>query len=217
MNSPVLPRAIGIFGGTFDPIHFGHLDAAEEVRCRLELEDMRMLPAGDPPHREAVYASAGQRLAMLELALRDYPGLAVDRRELDRQGPSYMVDTLAELRQSYPDRPLLLVIGQDAANALDRWHRWRAIPELAHLVVVSRPGQEAGGSPQLAAEFNDRWVHGHRELLDTVAGRALRLNARSRDISSSAIRRRLREGRTSLEDWLPGPVLNHIEAHGLYR
>ena len=112
--------AVGIFGGTFDPVHFGHLRAAVEAREKLQLDDFRLLPAGSPPHRGYTVASARQRLEMLRLAVAGCEGLAVDDREVRRSRFSYMVDTLAEIRAEEGDVPLLLLIGQDAANALDR-------------------------------------------------------------------------------------------------
>jgi len=129
-------RAIGIFGGTFDPVHFGHLRAAVEAREKLGLDDFRLLPAGEPPHRGKTSASAVQRLDMLRLAIAGCPGLQVDDREIRRAGSSFMVDTLEDLRRESPASPLLLLIGQDAANGLDRWHRWPALFDLAHLVVM---------------------------------------------------------------------------------
>ena len=110
-------RAIGIFGGTFDPIHFGHLRTAVEAMEKLGLTDFRMLPAGTPPHRSGTFAEAGHRKAMLKLALSSQAELVLDDREIRRQGSSFMVDTLAEIRSEQPGEPLLLIIGQDSANA----------------------------------------------------------------------------------------------------
>ncbi len=119
--------AIGIFGGTFDPVHFGHLRAAVETRELLKLEDFRLLPAGTPPHRSNTVASATHRLAMLRLAVSEQSGFTVDDREVRRGGNSYMVDTLREIRNETGDSPLILMIGQDASNVLDSWHQWRSI------------------------------------------------------------------------------------------
>jgi len=125
--------AVGICGGTFDPVHYGHLRAAVEAMEKLQLDDFRLLPAGAPAHRSNIFASAEHRLAMLELALRDYPDLVVDDREIRRSGLSFMVDTLSEIRAEKGDAPLILMIGQDAVNSLDQWHEWRSLFELAHL------------------------------------------------------------------------------------
>ena len=118
---------LGIFGGTFDPIHLGHLELAREVRDALELAAVRLIPAGDPPHRAAPVATAIHRLAMVELAIEDLPGLEVDRREIDRPGRSYTVLTLESLRAEDSARPLALIVGADAFAGFPDWYRWREI------------------------------------------------------------------------------------------
>jgi nicotinate-nucleotide adenylyltransferase len=206
---------VGLFGGTFDPVHRGHLQVAEEVRSVLELDDFRMLPAADPPHRRGTHASAGHRLAMLELALADHPHLTIDRRELDREGPSWMVVTLESLRREQAERPLLLVLGQDSANSLDRWHRWRELIRLAHLVIMTRPGQSPGYSAVLAESLAGREVRRRAELFSAPAGRVLHLEVTPLHISSTQVRTRAGEGR-SLTDLVPDAVAAYIERHGLY-
>ena len=129
-------KPIGILGGTFDPIHFGHLRSGLEVYESLEFEHIRLIPCGVPPHRELPIASNEQRLAMMRLAVEDNTKLIVDQRELQREGPSYTVDTLLELRQEFPDTPLCLIIGSDAFLGLDSWHQWKKIPQLAHLRLL---------------------------------------------------------------------------------
>ncbi len=131
---------IGIYGGTFDPIHYGHLRPALDVYQALPFSEIRFIPCGEPPHREAPHANRQQRLAMLRLALANQSVFRVDERELRRKGPSFMVDTLKELRAECGQQPLCLIIGFDAFLGLERWHQWQAIPELAHLVVTHRPG-----------------------------------------------------------------------------
>ena len=120
-------EALAVFGGTFDPVHYGHLRCANEVRQKLALKNLYLLPAGTPAHRETPLATAGQRLKMLQLALPEFPYLRVDDREIRRSGPSYMVDTLRELRTEFPQRPILLLIGQDAANHLHTWFKWEML------------------------------------------------------------------------------------------
>jgi nicotinate-nucleotide adenylyltransferase len=134
-----MKRATAVFGGTFDPVHYGHLRAAAEVSEKLDVSDFRLLPAGQPPHRNHTGAEAYHRLAMLELALAPYPDLTVDEREVRRRGPSYMVETLASIRREVGQAPVILCLGQDAANKLEGWHRWRELFDLAHLVVMKRP------------------------------------------------------------------------------
>ncbi|MFN2300762.1 MAG: nicotinate (nicotinamide) nucleotide adenylyltransferase, partial [Gammaproteobacteria bacterium] len=137
---------IGIFGGTFDPVHCGHLRAMVELRDELALNEVRVVPCGVPPHRAEPRASAQARLAMLDVALADLPGFSVDRRELERPGPSYMVDTLVSMRADWPEAALWLLLGHDAFCTLPQWRRWRELFSLANVGVARRPGAsvEAG-------------------------------------------------------------------------
>jgi len=209
-------NTIGIFGGTFDPVHFGYLRAAVEAREKLAVADFRLLPAGQPPHRETPAAHPEQRLEMLRLAIAGCPDLQVDDREVRREGYSYMADTLAEIRAEAGDAPLLLLIGQDAANALDTWHEWRRLFELAHLVVMRRPDAHFRCVGELRTEVERRRVHEAAALRDRPAGHVLSLEITQLDISSTDIRARLASGR-SPRFLLPDPVLDYIRAQGLYR
>ena len=138
---------IGIFGGTFDPIHYGHLRPAQEAMQKLALAELRFVPAAQPPHRPPPLASAAQRLAMIELAIRDLPGFRADDRELQRGGLSYTVLTLESLRAELGNTPLCLLVGADQFRNFETWHRWQEIPDLVHLVVLNRPGTAAGALP----------------------------------------------------------------------
>lgn len=207
---------LGLFGGTFDPVHFGHLRAAEESRERLGLERLTLLPAGDPPHREHTFAPAIERLEMLRCAVREHPEFEVDDREVRRGGASYMADTLAGLRDEVGAAPLLLVIGQDSANGLHRWHRWQALFELAHIVVMTRPGARHDYERELAVELQRRTVEERAPLLAEPAGRVLYMTITQLAISSTGIRALIAEGR-SPRFLLPDPVLEYIEKRGLYR
>ena len=208
---------IGVLGGTFDPVHFGHLRAAVELREALGLDEVRLLPCGSPPHREPPVASGADRLAMLEAAVAGEPGLAVDTRELERAGPSYMVDTLASLRTELgPARPLCLLLGTDAFAGLDRWHDWRRIPELAHLVVAQRPGAELPAAGPVAELLRERRVSEVQALRCAGAGKVYIVHVTRLEISASDIRRRLAAGR-SVRYLLPDAVLERIRARGLYR
>lgn len=209
-----------IFGGTFDPVHFGHLRAALETRDFLGLDEITLLPAGVPPHRESTVSPAHHRLEMLRLAVGGTPGFVIDERELKRPGPSYMFDTLRELREYEPgpgdEAALLLVIGQDSANTFDCWHRWRDILALASLVVMSRPGDREAYSDELGEELARRFVDTAEELKASASGRVMRVPVTGLAISSSAIRQILRSG-GSPRFLLPDAVLAYIREQGTYQ
>jgi len=205
----------GIFGGTFDPVHYGHLRAASEAGERLELEDLRLLPAGTPPHRPAPFAAAHHRLAMLNLALSGQPDLWADDREIRRPGNSYMVDTLTDIRREEGDVPLLLLIGQDAANALDSWHRWLQLFQLAHIVILRRPDTSQAGSGALLHEFQTRSVKEPLPLRQKPAGLVYSLEVTQLAISSTDIRRQIAGG-NSPRFLLPDSVIGYIRDNRLY-
>jgi nicotinate-nucleotide adenylyltransferase len=217
MNGPGTGKSmgIGLFGGTFDPVHFGHLRAALEVKELLNLDDFRLLPAGIPPHRATPVASAGHRVAMLRLAVAGHPGITVDDRETRRSGNSYMVDTLAEIRQESGDTPLMLLLGQDAANALDTWHEWRTIFRLAHLVIMRRPDSAVSWSGELLDRVKPRLVEQPERLGEHPAGYVLPLAVTQLAISSTDIRSRLLAGQ-SPGFLLPDTVLEYIAQNRLY-
>lgn len=132
---------IGVYGGTFDPVHYGHLRTALEVHERLNLEQLRLVPCKSPLHRDEPLASAKHRLKMLQLAVKDEPKLMIDTCELDRSGPSFMVDTLTKIRSEVGENSsIALIVGLDAFLSLPRWSRWEQLFKLAHLVVMTRPG-----------------------------------------------------------------------------
>jgi len=203
---------IGIFGGTFDPIHFGHLRPAQEAMQILELAELRIIPAAVSPHRPPPQASAAQRLAMVELAIRDLPGFRVDDRELQRGGLSYTVLTLELLRAEFGSTPLCLLIGADQFRNFETWHRWREIPELAHLVVLNRPGEKAGALPAWARECECADVH---DLRKAPAGRLAFLAVRPQDISATRIRAAIAR-EESVQGLLPEAVLDYIRINQLY-
>lgn len=206
---------IGVFGGTFDPIHFGHLRCAWEIAEQLALREVRMLPARVPPHREPPVASADQRRRLLELALAGQTLLRLDTRELERDGPSYMVDTLSSLRGEVNDEPLCLILGQDAFNGLATWHRWQAIPELAHLVVITRPGSTPAGNGPVRDLVERCGVANADELRVRPAGAVLFRTVTPLAISASGIRSLLAAGR-SPRYLLPDAVLDCMRREGLY-
>lgn len=208
-------RAIGIFGGTFDPVHFGHLRAAVEASEQLPLKEFRLLPAGTPPHRARTWASADHRLAMLTLATADYPDLVVDDREVRRGGHSYMVDTLTEIRAEEGDVPLVLMVGQDAVNQLDTWHQWRKLFDLAHVAVMRRPGSDHVYSGSLFEVLQPRMMDDPAAIGRSSNGAVLSLEVTRLEISSTGIRELIAAGR-SPRFLLPEAVIGYIREHGLY-
>lgn len=188
-------RPIGIFGGTFDPIHCGHLRTAFELWQELRLEEVRLLPAGTPPHRDQLYASAAMRLKMVRAAIADQPSFVVDDREVRRTGLSYSVDTLTELRQEYPHRSLCLLLGMDAFLGLPHWHRWRELLSLAHIVVAHRPGWHAPTSGPLGEVMVDHGTGSIRDLHDEPCGRIYVHAGTQLEISSTELRALLVAGR----------------------
>ena len=179
---------IGIFGGTFDPIHYGHLRTAFELFHALRLAELRLVPAGRPPHRDAPLCDGGRRLAMLRAAAAEQPGFVVDERELRRAGPSYTVTTLRELRAEAPSRPLCLIVGMDAFLGLPQWHEWREIPRLAHLVVAHRPGSTAPADGPLGELLAERATQRVEDLHAAPAGRIHVRPVTQLEVSSTALR-----------------------------
>lgn len=213
---------IGVLGGTFDPIHFGHLRLAETARENLDLAELRLVPAGEPPHRGTPRSPAMHRLAMTKLALVGNPALRVDDFEVRAEGPSYSVRTLRHLRAVLgEDRPLVLILGADAFEGLPDWHRWEELFSLAHIAVANRPGYAshdrwpADRPPQLATACTGRFLDTPGQLTDTPAGGILPFEMTPLAISATLIRDLL--GRNhSARYLLPDPVLDYIAAHHLY-
>ena len=206
---------LALFGGTFDPVHYGHLRCADEARQKLGLKNLYLLPAGTPPHRGTPQATTKQRLEMLHLAQPEFPQLVIDDRETLRSGPSYMVDTLQELRTEFPQRPLLLLIGQDAANLLHTWFHWEQLFELSHIVILTRPATHTEYEKNLASQLQARSETDVRKLLKSKAGAVLHLGVEPVDVSATAIKRIIRSG-GSPEPMLPAAVLEYITGNHLY-
>jgi nicotinate-nucleotide adenylyltransferase len=185
---------IGLFGGSFDPVHHGHLIVAQVAAERLGLASLRFLPAREQPFKQGRHGTSPQhRAAMLSLAVSNAPGFAVEKVELDRPGPSYTVDTLEELRRREPQSEFALLLGADAATELPSWHEARRIPELARVVVFARPGSRVPSSAFVS------------QVIEVPAI----------DISATEVRRRISRGH-SIRYWVPDVVAEYIARHRLY-
>jgi len=191
-----MQRPLAIFGGTFDPIHNAHLRVAWEAAEALDA-DVRLLPASVPPHRDQPLADARQRAALVRAALAGQARLTLDTRELQREGPSYTIDTLVELRDEIgADRPLVLLVGADAFAGLATWHRWRELFDHAHIGVLTRPGHEVSSLPtELRTKIASRRCADAASLRDAPSGRVLPIAVTPLEISASQVRALLASGR----------------------
>jgi len=216
--SAAIGNVCGILGGTFDPVHLGHVALAEAALAGLPLSEVLWLPSGNPGHRAPPVASAGDRLAMLRLALAGSARYRLDASELERREPTYSVHTLTRLRaQVGLAQPLVLLLGSDSFLSLPSWLRWRELFELAHIAVAGRPGhvpRDGGPSPELSAEIVRRTAR-PEQLGASAAGRIARFDMPPTDISASAVREGSRSGK-DMRDLLPGAVLAYIRTHQLY-
>jgi nicotinate-nucleotide adenylyltransferase len=187
-------QPVGVLGGSFDPVHVGHLRAALDACEALSLAEVRLVPSATPPHRPPPRAPAAERCALLAAAIAGEPRLVVDDRELRRAGPSYTFDTLAELRAELgARRPLVLLLGADAFAGLATWHRWRELFGLAHLAHLARPGAAAPVG-ELAAEVAARRVADPAALAAAPGGAVIALAGTALEVSSSDLRARLARG-----------------------
>lgn len=199
--------AVGIFGGTFAPIHNGHLRLALELRERLGLDHVHLIPSAQPPHRDAPGISAQRRFDWVRLACGSEPGLIADDRELRRQGRSYTYDTLVGLRAEMPDAALVLLLGDDAANQFHTWHRWREIPALAHLVFAERPYETAAPASELMALLRGRRAADASALRAQPAGLYMTAPLPPLAISSTRVRGLLK-ARRSVRGLVPQAVID---------
>jgi nicotinate-nucleotide adenylyltransferase len=213
--------AIGILGGTFDPVHFAHLRLAEELADAIGLSRIRFIPTGTPPHRSAPRVAASHRLEMLRLAVSGNPRFEADDREVRRQGICYTFDTLSELREELGHRPLCLLMGSDAFCALTTWYRWEELFDLAHIVIAHRPGYSL---QQLQVSLPAPLRRAYLQRLSTStgilryesAGSVLPLEITGLDIAATRIRARLADGK-SPRYLVPDAVLDYIAANHLYK
>ncbi len=209
--------AIGILGGTFDPVHNAHLAIARRALDVLSLATLRWIPTGSPVHRPAAMATTDDRLAMLELGIQGEPRFAIDRSELGTEASGYTFDTLQSLRRDLgATLPIVFLLGADQAAKLDQWHRWREVLRLVHLGVFARAG---AGAP-LPAEVHEEFAHRQAECSgpwrNHPGGAVIRIDWTPLAISASEIRRRIAQGESAAE-WLPAAVLDYIVLNRLYQ
>lgn len=204
---------IGIFGGTFDPVHYGHLRSALEAKEAFRLAEVRLILSAKPPHRQTPHAPIGMRLEMLELAVKKQPGFIVDTREIARAGASYMIATLESLRQEFPGQPLVLFIGSDAFNQLTSWYQWQQLFDFAHIVVLTRPRYKVG---EIDDFFAARQIANKQELSQQMAGKLYFQPITQLDISATVIRNMIANN-CNPAFLLPDAVIAYIKQHQLYQ
>lgn len=210
-----LQQAIGLLGGTFDPIHFGHLRSALEIHQALDLAQVRLIPCYQPVHRKLPVASPEHRLAMVQHAIADEPALTVEDCEILRKGPSFTIDTLEYLQKNCPDTPLCLIMGIDALLGFTSWHRWEDILKIAHLVIAHRPQYQLPQTGIIAELLKQRLKHEASELHASIAGNIFFHPVTPLEISATDIRKQIAM-RRSPRFLLPDSVYHYIEQHGVY-
>ena len=208
-------KPIGILGGTFNPIHNGHLRLALELYERLDLAEVRLLPVGQPPHREQPSVSKQHRLELVETAIMGVTGLSLDDRELRREGLSYMVDTLNSLRQDLPQRSLCLILGMDAFLGLPQWHQWQRLISFAHILVVNRPNSRLSDNETMQEFIKKHKTLNKKDLQTKKYGKIWIEEMPILSISSTQIRQIIAEGKNP-HYLLPATVLDKINTYKLY-
>lgn len=204
---------IGIYGGTFDPVHYGHLRTALEVKEIFALDELRLIPCHQSPLKSSSQATPAQRLEMLQLAIVNQPGLECDSRELDRAGRSYMVDTLSSLRAELPDNSLVLFMGGDAFAQIESWYQWQRLFDYTHIVVMTRPNSL---QPTMSNFLTQHLTRDLSELSAKKNGKLFFQTVTQLDISATAIRTLQAKGR-SIRFLLPDNVIDYIERYKLYQ
>ncbi len=207
---------IAIFGGTFDPIHLGHINMAEQCVQQCQLDTLYFMPCAIPAHKAKPGISDEHRINMLKLAIENNPHFAIDYRELNREGASYSLLSLEELRAENPSAPIMFLIGMDSFNTLDTWFKWQEIVKLCHIVVYQRPGQHCQVDGELAAYKAHAFTEQLCQLQHAPAGKLLFLNGLQVNAASSEIREKLQLNATTAE-LLPTAVSQYIAQHHLYQ
>ena len=204
---PVAVRKnIGVFGGSFDPVHLGHLRSVLEVKQALSLDEMRIVPSGNPQHRDSARVAAKHRVAMLQLAVQQTPGIEIDQREVQNTGTSYSIDTLASVAADHPGSHLTLVIGMDQFSVFDTWHRWQEILQNCRLAVMERPGETLSDTGRSILQRTNK--PGNADIIHVIAVTQM-------EISSSRIRDDLARHK-DIRFLVPSAVRDYIQIHKLY-
>ena len=212
-----MTQPVGILGGTFDPVHKGHLHLATTFLEQLKLAEILFVPLNNPPHRPAPLASPEQRLEMLKLAIENHPHLKIDDCELQRGGVSYTIDTLRNIRKKIDEIPLCLIMGMENFKTLNSWHQWQSLLDYAHIVIANRPGNDDEIKGDEIKNFMDSFItKSITNLHDQPAGCIIKLDIPMLDISSTQIRNNFQSGQET-ESLLPVKVLDFIHTHHLYK
>ncbi|MAD02132.1 nicotinate-nucleotide adenylyltransferase [Pseudoalteromonas shioyasakiensis] len=207
---------IAIFGGTFDPIHLGHINMAQQCVQQCQLDTLYFMPCAIPAHKAKPGISDEHRINMLKLAIENNPHFAIDYRELNREGASYSLLSLKELRAENPSSPIMFLIGMDSFNSLDKWFKWQEIVELCHIVVYQRPGQHCQVSGELAVYKENAFTEQLSQLQQTHAGKLFFLDGLQVNAASSEIRKKLHLN-DNIAELLPTTVSQYIAQHHLYQ
>lgn len=205
-----------LLGGTFDPVHFGHLRMAQEMLNKFPRADVFLMPSAYPPHRTEPAASPEQRIEMLSLVLDDIPNLHIDTRELERETPSYSVISLREIRQEIGAKSLIFIMGTDAFAKLDQWYRWQELLDLTNILVIGRPSCELPNKGVVAETFAQCSISSAHELANYQHGKIAYYQMPQLDISSTFIRDQIKNGK-SPRFLMPSVIIDYIQAHSLYK
>ena len=212
----ILRPALGIFGGTFDPVHYGHTQPVIVAARQAAVQSVAMLPCHIPVHKAHAPSASRHRLAMLKLAIEQYPQLYIDEREIRSDTPSYTIHTLRALRKEYPKHPLCFFIGMDSLHSLLSWNEWQALFDYCHFVVCCRPGSKKPLSEELTHLLAQRQVSTNNALHNALNGKIFLADTPELAISSSEIRQRV-EDKQPTDDMLDPKVRRYIETHKLYQ
>ncbi|MFM2478194.1 nicotinate-nucleotide adenylyltransferase [Celerinatantimonas sp. MCCC 1A17872] len=212
-----MPNPRLYLGGSFDPIHHGHLNSLEQLRTQLNLDTAFLMPAWRSPLKEEVNTSDKHRLAMLELAVEEYPKLKIERYEIERPSPSYTNHTLSVFKKRYPNDPIIFAMGMDSFQALDKWANWQQLTDYAHLAVFARPGYKLSLNPAVANFYQSHQANTKEQLTTQPCGKIWLTELEPFDMASSSIRQQLHQDHLNAKKALPSSVFDYIQRHHLYQ